>query len=249
MIKYIPLTFLFVSISSSASAIQCTSSSTISPFSVTIKTTNGVSGYVSPNIQLVRLISENKGVKTIIPPVKWSLINAKMTWDIYGNIGNEFYDTNPTLENDAYKFSSAIGNYYFTSLDASIQLNSEVNGERLLLSIEKQATNASDETVLSGYSVTPGKSAQWDIPLSVDVGQLVAGSHITRILPGPIGAKGIITGYDIEDNSDFVRINGCGKGCSSQVEEGDEVSVVVSPPLTIPSGQYKFIAEAILTCD
>lgn len=250
---------LFLGIIADATALQleCTNDSRISPFAEYVDTTSGVDGVDKPNVQTVYLITfDDAGQKIEIPRSQWHMENPVMTYKYSAN-STISTDTTPELiaNGTGFRFSSPSDTTYswvFNRFQATIVLDSEIRGDRLALRIVKLSTGSYMDTDLSSYTVMKGTAASWSLPDIIDMGDVFIGDKVFRDIPGPTGAPGSVSLFGSSDEPfDFIRINGCGKGCTVPVGDGGKMHVEVYPRLNtgVEEGVYAVQAEATLKCD
>lgn len=172
-----------------------------------------------------------------------------MRYYLYGHSTNfvTIYDYEDM--GNSFQFVSPSANYVFSQFTSSIILKTNINAERVVLSIKKMATGKTADTELSGYSVIPGEIASWVLPAVQDIGEILPGETRSANMSGPTGAKGILRVLDVTEGGDFIKVNGCGKDCSSEVDDGGMVAIEASPGADIPEGAYSLTIEATLFCD
>ncbi|MBJ9122319.1 hypothetical protein I5466_16125 [Citrobacter koseri] len=249
--------FLWLTTDAAALQLACTNDSRIPPFSEFIDTDKGVAGLVSPvNEQDVSLfVEDDSGRVSEVPRESWHLENPAMSYFWGSDPSRISIITTPVLsETGRYRFASpSTANDYagwvFLRFQSTVVLDTEVRGRRLALRIIKVRTQSYADNALNGYTVVPGTAASWTLPDIVDMGEATPGETMSRDISGPTGAPGSVTVFDAAGDAEFIKVNGCGKGCTSPLGDGSTMRIEVSPPEAIPEGVYSLSAEATLLCD
>lgn len=247
----IVLSLLIAPAATVGATLSCLRGDRIAPFRIDIDTTNAPGGYANPNNQKIQLMAcpFSGGGCSAIPTSAWAIANPVMTWVLYGSSDNTKTSSLYSDVGDGFMFESGDGNWVFSRFTSTLILNTEIEAERIALRIQKIATGSYSDTELSGYTVIPGKMASWELPAVKYLGDIQPGESHIDSMSGPTGAKGLLRTLNATEGGDFIKINGCGIACSSEVGDGELVTIEASPPADIPEGEYSLTIEATLSCD